>query len=98
MPGNKSPYKIFYSSDVIKYDILKLDNKIKTIISRKIKQLEHEPCLGLPLKGKLARLYKLKVSKYRIVYQVDRNNFAITIIAIAKRSDSIVYELAEKRI
>lgn len=98
MPGNKPSYKILYSSDVIKYDLPKLDNKIKNIISKKIKQLELEPYFGLPLRGKLARLFKLKVSKYRVVYQIDSTNLTIIIIAIAKRSNLKVYKIAEKRI
>ena len=98
MPGNKSSYKIFYSSDVVKKDLPKLDNKIKEIIKKKIEKLMIEPGLGLPLRGKLAKLYKLKVSKYRVLYQIDNYNLQILVIAIGKRDNSIIYKLAEKRI
>lgn len=98
MLGNKISFKIFYSSDVIKYDIPKLDNRILSIIKRKIEKLGVEPYQGLPLRGKLTKLYKLKVSKYRVVYEIDNNNSMVIIIAIGKRGDSIVYKLAEKRI
>lgn len=97
-PGSKFHYKVYYSSDVIKYDIPKLDNKIKGIIKRKIEKLIYEPYLGLPLKGKLAKLYKLKVSKYRVVYETDSKNQTVIIIAVGKRADSYIYKIAEKRI
>ncbi len=98
MPGNKSSYKILYSSDVINNDLPRLDNKIKDIIRKKIEKLKVEPDLGLPLRGKLFKLYKLKVSKYRVLYQIDNYNLMIIIIAIGKRDNSIIYKLAEKRI
>lgn len=98
MPGNKPEYKILYSSDVIKTDLPKLDNKIKSIVKRKIEQLKHNPYLGLPLRGKLAKFYKLKVSKYRVVYEVNNNNLIIIVIAIGKRDNLFVYKIAEKRI
>lgn len=98
MPGSKPEYKIFYSSDVIKIDIPRFDNKIKSIIERKIERLKHEPYLGLPLRGKLAKFYKLKVSKYRVVYEIQSNNLIIIIIAIGKRDNLFVYETAKKRI
>ena len=98
MPGNKPSYKILYSSDVIKNDLPRLDNKIKDIIRKKIEKLMVEPELGLPLRGKLSKLYKLKVSKYRVLYQIDGYNLMIIIIAIGKRDHSMVYKLAEKRI
>ena len=98
MPGNKPLYKIFYSSDVIKIDLPKLDNKIKDIIKRKIERLKLEPYSGFPLGGKLGKLYKLKVSKYRVVYDVRNYDFTIVIIAIGKRDNAMIYKLAEKRI
>ena len=98
MSGNKSSYKILYSSDVVKNDLPKLDNKIKDIIRKKVEKLKTEPGLGLPLRGKLSKLYKLKVSKYRVLYQIDSYNLTILIIAIGKRENSIVYKSAEKRI
>ena len=98
MSGNKSSYKILYSSDVVKNDLPKLDNKIKDIIRKKVEKLKTEPSLGLPLRGKLSKLYKLKVSKYRVLYQIDSYNLTILIIAIGKRENSIVYKSAEKRI
>ena len=98
MPGNKPSYKIFYSSDVIKYDLPKLDNRVQSIIKRKIEKLRDEPYMGLPLRGPLVKLYKIKVSRYRIVYEIEINELVIKIIAIEKRGDSLVYEIVESRI
>ena len=98
MPGNNPSYEILYSSDVVRNDLPKLDNKVKDIIRKKIEKLKTEPNLGLPLRGKLSKLYKLKISKYRVLYQIDNYDFMIIVIAIGKRDNSIVYKLAEKRI
>lgn len=98
MSGSKPSYTIFYSSDVVKYDLPKLDNRVQAIIKRKIEKLKDEPCMGLPLRGPLAKLYKVKVSRYRIVYEIDVSELIIKIIAIERRGDSLVYEIVESRI
>lgn len=98
MPGNNSEYKILYSSDVIKTDLPKLDNKVSKIIKKKIERLKNNPLLGLPLRGKLAKFYKIKVSKYRVIYEIRDEYLIIVIIAIGKRDNLFVYKIAEQRI
>ena len=98
MPGDKETYTIEYLQRVITEDIPKLDNKVKLIIQRKIEKLTNEPCLGYPLRGKLSGYYKLKISKYRVVYKIINERLIILIIAIGKRANSLIYKIAEKRI
>jgi len=97
MPGSKTKYSIEYHPKVVKDDIPKLDEKIKDIIERKIDKLTEEPTLGTPLRGKLAGCYRLKVSKYRIVYKIYDEKLIILVIAIGKRENLFVYKTAEKR-
>ena len=98
MPGSKNKYSIEYHPKVVKDDIPKLDEKIKDIIERKIEKLIEEPHLGTALRGKLAGCYRLKISKYRIVYKVYNEKLIILVIAIGKRDNLFVNETAEKRI
>ena len=97
MPGDNN-YSIEYLTEVVERDIPKLDHKVKNIIKRKIEKLSVEPNLGLPLRGKLAGCYKLKVSKYRIIYKIFKESYTILIIVIAKREKLDAYKIAEMRI
>lgn len=98
MPGSKSKYSIEYHPRVVEYDIPKLDEKIKDIIERKIVKLIEEPLFGIALRGRLSGCYRLKISKYRIVYKVYDEKLIILVIAIGKRENLFVYRAAEKRI
>ena len=98
MPGDEANYRIEYLPEVVKIDIPKLDKKIRNIIKRKFERLIHEPLLGLPLRGNLAGCYKLRISKYRVVYKTYNDQLIILVIAIGKREELAVYKSAEKRI
>lgn len=41
---------------------------------------------------------KLKNAGYRLVYQVDDNRIIVTVVAVGKRENFIVYRVAEKRV
>lgn len=97
MHGDKNKFAIEYLSPVVKEDIPKLDKHIKEIIQRKIEKLVDEPYLGLPLRGELAGCYKLRISKYRVVYKIFQVELIILIIAIEKRENLAVYKTALKR-
>lgn len=98
MSGNRETYQIEYLPRVLRDDIPKLDTKVKSIIQRKVEKLIEEPHLGYPLRGSLAGYYKLRTSKYRVVYKVFNDQLLILIIAIGKRADSLIYKITEKRI
>ena len=98
MPGSKAKYSIEYHPKVAEDDIPKLDEKIKNIIERKIIKLIEEPHFGTALRGRLIGCYRLKISKYRIVYKVYDEKLIIFVIAIGKRDNLFVYKTAEKRI
>ena len=99
MPGNnKNKYTIEYLPRVIDEDISKLDKKVKRIIEKKIETLIEAPLRGLPLRGNLAGCYKLKISKYRIIYKINNDKLLILILTIGKRENLIVYKIAESRL
>lgn len=91
-------YKIEYLTYVLKEDLSKLDSNLKKIIKRKLDRLISEPFLGVALKKELIGYYKLKVSKYRIVYRIFKEENTILIVSIGKRDKSIVYREALKRV
>lgn len=95
--NNKNKYRIEYLSRVLDEDISRLDKKVKRILEKKIETLIETPLLGLPLRGDLAGCYKLKISKYRIIYKIYNERLVILIITIGKRDNLIVYKIAEKR-
>lgn len=73
-----------------------IKEQFKKILSRRLQQ----PCIPkAKLHGKLKDCYKIKLLKvgYRLVYQVQHNRSVITVIAVGKRADNIVYKIAEHR-
>lgn len=97
MPGNKA-YTLELEERVIKEDLPKLDSKVKDLIKKKILKLKEDPFLGRPLRGSLFGCYKLKISKYRVIYKIRNNELIIIVVAIGKRENSVIYKLAEKRL
>ena len=85
-----------YLKIVKEADIPRLDKEIGLRIGRAIEnKLNTKPFLyGLPLRGKLHKLWKLRVGHYRIIYTTLRNK--IVIIAIGHRRE--VYDMIEDRI
>jgi mRNA interferase RelE/StbE len=88
--------KVSYYYLVVERDIPKLDAPLKDRIKRAIKEkLMTSPTIfGLPLRGTLARCWKLRVGDWRIVYSINNNE--VKIWAIEHRS--IVYDIVLKRI
>ena len=54
-----------------------------------IDQLVEQPHIGKLLKGDLSGLRRLRVGKYRIIYEVDAGNVLILILGVAHRK--IIY-------
>ncbi len=68
----------------------KLHLDIKSKIRKALEELERDPTLGKPLKEQLEGLHSYRVSGYRIVYRVKRQEVLVEVIEIAERK--IVYE------
>lgn len=98
MHGDKNKFKIEYLPRVIQEDIPRLDKHLREIIQRKIEKLQEEPYLGFPLRSHLLGCYKLKISKYRVIYKILHNRLIILVIAIGKREALAVYKIALKRL
>ena len=70
--------------------IKKLDKKSQIRIINKFKSLKRNPNLGIPLGGRLSGLWKLRIGKYRAIYEIVRNELVIYVLKIGHRKN--VYE------
>jgi mRNA interferase RelE/StbE len=81
------PYRIEFSKPAQK-EFEKLDAVVKQRVSDEIVGLEKEPRpIGCkPLKG-FKSVYRVRVGKFRIVYEVRDKVLLVLVIRIAKRED-----------
>lgn len=82
-------YKIEISK-AAQADLTKLDKPVLQAIRQRLLSLAEnaEQVRHLPLKGKLAGLYKLRVyGKYRIIYDLQRGEQRIVVVRVGNRSD-----------
>ena len=94
-------YKIKLHPDVIHIDGKRFDSVTKEKIKKKCKELlsTHPEEAGEPLQGPLKHYRKLKVfNDYRVVYQVEKEEVIVFILAVGIRRDLEVYETALKRL
>lgn len=90
-------YTVEALEPVRKADLPRLDLETRRRIRRKIEQIREDPHgYGKPLGRELVGLYKVRVGKYRIVYQVREAERLLLVIAIAHREE--IYELARLRL
>jgi len=87
--GNKS-YTIEYLPSVRKEDFPELATSAQKLIKKAIEErLTVDPiAFGKPLRYSLTGSRSLRVSKYRIIYHVDLQQFKVIITAIHHRKDS----------
>lgn len=73
-----------------------LQEQFKKILKRR---LENPHVTSAILRGVLKDCYKIKLrqSGYRLVYQVNDNKLIVTVIAVGKRNNNVVYNEAEIR-
>ena len=63
----------------------KLDSSIKKKINGGLGKLKQNPFLGKPLVGNLSGLWRLRIEKYRIIYQIKKSELIIYILDIGHR-------------
>ena len=68
---------------------------LKRSIKQALRSLSSYPFSGAPLLRELAGLWKYKVRRFRIVYEIDRKKRMIKIFAIGHRRE-VYEELAEE--
>lgn len=79
-------YSVLFKQNA-KKEFSKLDRQNQKRIFSKIKQLSTILQLGVPLVGKLAGLWKLRVGDYRIIYELQKANLIIYVLKIGHRKN-----------
>ncbi len=60
---------------------------VKPSIKQALKSLSADPFSGAPLIGELSGLWKFRVRRFRIIYELDRKARVIRIFAIGHRQE-----------
>ena len=88
--------KIVYHPLVVKRDIPRLDQSVRSVIKKAIQnKLTTAPEIyGLPLRGTLKGYWKLRVGDWRVAYEITGKIVKIWVIAHRRE----VYDLVAQRI
>jgi mRNA interferase RelE/StbE len=76
-----------------------LNNSIKPLFKKKLQERLNNPHVPASCLRGFKNHYKIKLKKagFRLVYEVLDEEITILVIAVGKREDNLVYELAQKR-
>lgn len=77
-------YRIKFTSTASK-NFKKLDKRYQKAAVKALDRLASDPRIGEFLKGKLKGLYKLRFSRYRIIYQIKHQTLTVIIFDIRHR-------------
>ena len=70
-----------------KKDLRTLDKRYRSAVDKALTRLQFQPRVGEPLKGDLKGYWKLRFSRYRIIYQLQDLILLITVFEIRHRRD-----------
>ena len=73
-----------------------LPPEIKRSVRNALRALGDDPSLGMPLRGELQGLWRYRVRRFRVVYDVQRAKRTLRILAVGHRA-SIYDRLGEDR-
>ena len=79
-------YSIIFKTPAKKF-LKKLDKITAKKIIDRIESLKKLPKQGKPLSGNLRGLWRLRVDKYRIIYQIKNNELIVYVLAIGHRKN-----------
>jgi mRNA interferase RelE/StbE len=79
-------------ADIVRH----LPPELKHSIKQAVRTLSADPFAGAPLIGELSGLWRIKVRRFRIIYELDRKARVIRIFAIGHRRE--VYEQVADRL
>ena len=79
-------YNITFSKVALKF-FKKLNKIDQEKIGKKIEILKEFPKQGKPLSGNLKGLWRLRVDKFRIIYQIKDNELIVFVLNIGNRKN-----------
>ena len=77
-------YNVLLKKSVKRF-IRKLDKSSKEAIVKRLRLLRDNPRIGVPLQGNLKGLWKLRMGKYRAVYELNAGELIIHVLTIELR-------------
>lgn len=92
-------YELAFKKSALK-EWQKLGATLKEQFKKKLTERLENPHVPSAALSGATNVYKIKLRKlgYRLVYQVDDDTVTVTVIAVGRRDDSKVYELALARL
>ena len=97
---SKHKYKLRFMPEALD-EWRKLDGSVQVILKKLLaKRLDTPHVPGGALHGPLSGCYKIKLRQQgvRLVYSVEDGHLLVTVIAVDKRDDGVVYQSATARI
>jgi mRNA interferase RelE/StbE len=80
-------YQVQFTRTALKH-LGRIDQKQKRRIVVLIEErLTLDPTLGMPLKGRLKGLWKLRVGRCRVIYQFSRGRLVVIVVEVQHRKD-----------
>ena len=91
-------YKLLFKEEA-KKEWDKLDNNIRSIFTKKLRQRIEQPRIEKDRLSGLEDCYKIKLRSagYRLVYQVRDKELVVVVVAVGKREKNSVYKRAIRR-
>lgn len=79
-------YKIVFTKEASK-NFRKLDKKLQKLAAKALDRLAKNPKVGTPLTRELKGLWKLRFSRYRIIYQILEKKLIVIVFDIRHRKN-----------
>jgi len=79
-------YEIIFRNPAKRF-LKRLDSYDQKEILDKIEKLKYNPELGKTLVGSLSGLWKLRYDKYRVIYQIKKQELIILVLDIGHRKN-----------
>jgi len=96
----KHKYKLRFMPEALE-EWHRLDGSVRTILKKLLaKRLDNPHVPGGELHGELTGCYKIKLRQQgvRLVYSVEDDHLIVTVVAVDKREDGVVYQSAIARL
>ena len=96
----KHKYKLFFMPEALQ-EWHRLDGSVRTNLRKLLaKRLDKPHVPGGELHGELAGCYKIKLRQQgvRLVCSVEDDHLLVTVVAVDKREDGVVYQSAVARL
>lgn len=79
-------YLVIFQSNAEKF-LKKLNRIDQKRIINKLKELQKNPEIGVPLTANLAGLWKIRIGDYRLIYEIRKQELVVLVLKIGHRKN-----------